>query len=215
MIFTMMENKYINIKLLIFASLLLFILSCTALAAQDEAYGIVTNVVDGDTFDVTIEKPSPKIAYNVERVRLADVDSPEMATDVGPAAKDFTYSALLNKRVYLDIDDLSATGRDTYGRLVCVARLSGVRGQIIPAPSFNRMLVDAGHASLKDFKNNEFDPQDWWSEDLLPSSEEDATPDMGVDLKEELLPEIEASAEKLLDRAARELWNWIKEQMGI
>jgi len=194
--------------------MLIFILSCTALAAQDEAYGIVTNVVDGDTFDVTIEKANPKIAYNVERVRLADVDSPEMATDVGPAAKDFTYSVLLNKRVYLDIDDHSATGRDTYGRLVCVARLSGVRCQVISAPSFNRMLVDGGHASLKDFTNNEFDPDDWWNEDPGPSSEE-ATPDVGQDLKEELLPEIEASAEMLLDRAARELWNWIKEQMAI
>lgn len=214
MIFAMIENKYINIKLFLFASILIFILSCTALATQDEAYGIVTNVVDGDTFDVTIEKANPKIAYNVERVRLADVDSPEMATVEGPAAKDFTYSALLKKRVYLDIDDLSATGRDTYGRLVCVVRLSGVRGQIISAPSFNRMLVDGGHARLKDFTNNEFDPQDWWNEDLSPSSEE-ATPDVGVDLKEELLPRIEESAEKLLDRAARELWNWIKEQMGI
>jgi len=25
------------------------------------------------------------------------------------------------------------------------------------------MLVDAGHAEIKDFENNEFDPWSWWS----------------------------------------------------
>lgn len=214
MIFAMSGNKATGTGLLLLTSILLFCLSYTALAAYDEAHGIVTNVVDGDTFDVTIEKASPKISYSVERIRLADVDSPEMATVEGPAAKDLTYSILLNKRVYLDIDDLSATGRDRYGRLVCVARLSGVRGQVIPTPSFNRMLVDGGHAQLKDFKDNEFDPQDWWNEDFLISSKE-APLDVEQELKEELLPRIEESAEKLLDRAARELWNWIKEQIGF
>ena len=86
----------------------LIIFPAIALAAQDEAYGIVTNVVDGDTFDVTIEKAGAKVAYSVERIRLADVDSPEMESDSGPAARDFTYAVLMNKRVYLDIDDLSA-----------------------------------------------------------------------------------------------------------
>jgi hypothetical protein len=27
----------------------------------------------------------------------------------------------------------------------------------------NKMLVDAGHAVIRDFKNNEFDPQSWWN----------------------------------------------------
>ena len=27
-----------------------------------------------------------------------------------------------------------------------------------PGRSFNKMLVDAGHARIEDFKNNEFDP---------------------------------------------------------
>ncbi|MGV8175607.1 MAG: thermonuclease family protein [Methanothrix sp.] len=214
MIFAMSKNKAAGKGLLLLTSILIFFLSYTALAAHDEAYGIVTNVVDGDTFDVAIEKASPKVSYSVERIRLADVDSPEMATVEGPAAKDFTYSILLNKRVYLDIDDLSATGRDRYDRLVCVARLSGVRGQIIPAPSFNRMLIDGGHAWQKDFKDNEFDPQDWWNEDYASSSENGAE-DAQQELKDELLAEVEESAEKLLDRAARELWDWIKRQIGL
>lgn len=214
MIFAIGKNKAAGTGLLLLTSILIFCLSSAALAAYDEAHGIVTNVVDGDTFDVTIEKASPKISYSVERIRLADVDSPEMATVEGPAAKDFTYSILLNKRVYLDIDDLSATGRDRYDRLVCVARLSGVRGQMIPAPSFNRMLVDGSHAQLKDFKDNEFDPQDWWNEDYASSSD-NGPEDAQHELKDELLAEVEESAEKLLDSAARELWDWIKRQIGL
>lgn len=36
--------------------------------------------MDGDTFDIRIEETDPGVVYEVERVRLADVDSPEMAT---------------------------------------------------------------------------------------------------------------------------------------
>ena len=133
--------------------LLFFCISCSliiiptiGLASLDEAYGIVTNVVDGDTFDVTIEKADEKVAYSVERIRLADVDSPEMDSEKGPAARDFTYAVLMNKRVFLDIDDLSANGRDSYGRMICVAYLAGVYGQPLAAPNFNRLLVDSGHA---------------------------------------------------------------------
>lgn len=36
--------------------------------------------MDGDTFDIRIEETDPRVVYEVERVRLADVDSPEMAT---------------------------------------------------------------------------------------------------------------------------------------
>jgi len=33
----------------------------------------------------------------------------------------------------------------------------------VPGRNFNKMLVDAGQAEIKDFKNNEFDPWSWWS----------------------------------------------------
>lgn len=86
------------------------------MAAQDEAYGMVTNVVDGNTFDVTIEKADPRISYSVERIHLADVKSPEIDTVQGPAARDFTFAVLMNKRVYLDIDELSGSGSGQIGR---------------------------------------------------------------------------------------------------
>jgi micrococcal nuclease len=37
--------------------------------------------------------------------------------------------------------------------------------------NFNRILVDAGHATVEDIKDNEFDPTKWWDYvGQLPSS---------------------------------------------
>jgi endonuclease YncB( thermonuclease family) len=211
--------KLSNILLLlsICVSCSLITIPTIGLASQDEAYGIVTNVVDGDTFDVTIEKAHAKVAYRVERIRLADVNSPEMDSEKGPDARDFTYAVLMNKRVFLDIDDLSATGRDSYGRMICVAYLSGFYGQPIAAPNFNRLLVDSGHARLDNFTNNEFDPQDWRSEQA-PQTYSEPLQGLGSDLKknltEDLLPRLSESAGRELEKAAAESWDWLKGQIG-
>jgi endonuclease YncB( thermonuclease family) len=190
-------------------------------ASLDEAYGTVTNVVDGDTFDVTMEKANEKVLYRVERIRLADVNSPEMDSEKGPAARDFTYAVLMNKRVFLDIDDLSESGRDDYGRMICVAYLSGYYGQPIATPNFNRLLVDSGHAGLDNFTNNEFDPRDWRSEQAPQTSLQTNTEPLqglGSDFKknftEDLLPRLQESAGKELNKAARESWDWLKGQIG-
>lgn len=177
-------------------------------AAQDEAYGVVTNVVDGDTFDVTIEKANSKIASAVERVRLADVNSPELSTPDGPSAMDFTFAVLMNKRVYLDIDDLSGTGRDSYGRLIAVVYLTGFYGQPLASPNFNRMLVDSGHAVLENFTNNEFEPDDWWSEQ---ESGEKITPLDGM--LQSLLRQLQQSAGSEIDKVAKYLWEELKARL--
>jgi micrococcal nuclease len=158
--------------LLALASLLPFL----ALGAPDEASGIVTNVVDGDTFDLRIDKTDPRIIYEIERVRLADVDSPEMSTPEGEPAKVFATEILLGQRVWLDIDDKSRDGRDPYGRLIAVVYLEDLDGTINTTHPFNRLLVDAGHAVVKDFTNNEFDPASWWEEGI-PQPELSPAPD--------------------------------------
>lgn len=132
-----------------------------SLASLDEVYGVVTNVIDGDTFDIRIEKADSRITNSIEGVTLADVSSPDMKTVKGPAARDFTYAVLMNKRVYLDIDDFSNHGRDGEGRLVAVAYLAGAYGQPMPYPNFNILLVDSGHAILVNQTDNEFDPKNW------------------------------------------------------
>ena len=156
--------------LLVLASLLPILAS----AAPDEASGMVTNVVDGDTFDLRIDKTDPRIIYEIERVRLADVDSPEMSTPEGPPAKVFATDTLLGKKVWLDIDDKSRDGRDPYGRLIAVVYLEDLDGTINTTHPFNRLLVDAVHAIVKDFTNNEFDPAAWWGNATTePEPEED------------------------------------------
>jgi endonuclease YncB( thermonuclease family) len=117
---------------------------------QPETYitGMVYNVVDGDTFNVT----------DFGRVRLADVDSPEIETPEGKAAKLYTQLHLQGKTVYLDVDDLKGT--DQYGRWICVVRLESPSGEV--GENFNRMLVDDGFGVVTDYKDNEFDPLDWW-----------------------------------------------------
>jgi len=193
---------------------LIILFSCIGLAAPDEAYGTVTDVLEGDTFDVQIEKSETGLDNRVERVRLADVDSPEMRTADDPAARDFTYSVLQGRRVYLDIDDNSPSGRDVEGQLICVVSLAGAYGQPLAAPNFNRMLVDSGHARLDNSTDNEFDPQYWW-DDGPSGFSGGALEDVSQDIREELLPKIEESAESALDRAAREMWQWFKAQMGL
>ena len=62
----------------------------------------------------------------------------------------------LTLHVFLDLDN--KTGKDRYDRWVAVVYLSE-DGK--PGRNFNRMLVDAGHAVIEDFKNNEFNPDSW------------------------------------------------------
>ncbi len=59
----------------------------------------------------------------------------------------------------MDLDN--KTGKDQYDRWVAVAYLSE---DGVPGRNFNKMLVDAGHAEIKDFENNEFDPWSWWTQ---------------------------------------------------
>ena len=79
-----------------------------------------------------------------------------------PSAKDFAVAILLNKTVWLDIDDRSPDGRNCDGELVAVLRLSGLDGRPVISPTFNRMLVDYGIAEVNDSDENEFDPSEWW-----------------------------------------------------
>ena len=142
---------------LIYAVFVPLLISLAA-GAPDEAMGRVSKVVDGDTFDVTLDNHDSRISEDLIRIRLADIDTPEVrgpkACEAGKKASAYTKTWLLNTFVSLDLDN--KTGKDSYGRWVAVCYLQDGR-------NFNKMLVDAGHAVIKDFKNNEFDPYSWWN----------------------------------------------------
>jgi micrococcal nuclease len=140
----------------------LMLLLALAAGSSDEAMGRVSKVVDGDTFDVTLESHDSRISEDLIRIRLADIDTPEVrgskACEAGKKASAYTRTWLMSNYVFLDLDD--KTGKDQYGRWVAIAYLSE-DGK--PGRNFNKMLVDAGQAVIKDFKNNEFDPLSWWN----------------------------------------------------
>ncbi|HPH48217.1 MAG TPA: thermonuclease family protein [Methanothrix sp.] len=146
------------IKVFFIVPLLLLISS--AGCAPDEVAGRVIHVTDGDTFDVRLDSHDDRISDEVIRVRLADLDAPEMygerACEAGRIAGEYTRSNLMGNLVSLDIDDKN--GQDDYGRWMAVCYLEDGR-------NFNRMLIDSGHAAKKDFRNNEFDPESWYSEE--------------------------------------------------
>ena len=144
----------------IFLALALFSLVTMATCTNDEAMGRVTKVIDGDTIDVQLQ--DSLLSEDLIRVRLADIDCPETrgskACEAGKKASAYTKTWLQSAYVFLDLDD--KTGKDPFDRWVAVVYLSENNQ---PGRNFNKMLVDAGHAVIEDFKNNEFDPGSWWS----------------------------------------------------
>lgn len=134
--------KFIQILLLALLALSL----CSG--SPDEASGVVTRVIDGDTIEV----------QGLGTVGLADIDAPEMSTAEGPAAKQYATTWLQSNLVSLDIDNLRRV--DPYGRIVAVVYLQKSDGSL---ENFNKKIVDAGQACIWDFTDNEFSPKDWWN----------------------------------------------------
>ncbi len=152
-----------------FFILLLSVVVATAAAAPDEAKGTVVGVESGDIFDVRIDEADPRTSSEAERVILAGVILPPVESVGGKAAKDFAEALLMNRTVWLDIDDGSFNGRDPLGRLICVVYLENSAGGINLTHPLNRILVEAGHAELGGFEEEgEFDPKCWWPAEDLP-----------------------------------------------
>jgi endonuclease YncB( thermonuclease family) len=60
----------------------------------------------------------------------------------------------------VDGDTLDVRLQDHNSRCVAVCYpIDGIKA----GRNCNKMLVDAGHAKVKDFEYNEFEPDNWWS----------------------------------------------------
>lgn len=128
---------------------LVLIAAAQAAFAQDYPSGIVTHVVDGDSFNVE----------GFGQVSLAQVNSPEMGTIEGVHAREYSMEQLLNAVVFLDKDDMAGTYAD--GGVPCLVYLSGSGGKPNLNRNFNKMIVDAGYATIKNSTPSEFDPALW------------------------------------------------------
>lgn len=82
----------------------------------DTIRGKVIEVIDGDTFDMTVTHTGKgnKIKYqDHERIRIEGIDAPEINTDAGKKAKKALEGKLKRKEVRVTI-----SARDTFGRIV-------------------------------------------------------------------------------------------------
>ena len=77
--------------------------------------GPVIRVIDGDTFEMQVTREeSNEYDYNqYERIRIADIDAPELGTRQGRIARDRLQNALQGKMVRCTVQT-----RDVYGRIV-------------------------------------------------------------------------------------------------
>lgn len=115
------------------------------LGVEADLVAYVYHVVDGDTFD----------CFPCGRVRLADVNTPEVGEGGYGEAREALTRLVLNKRVYLDVDDLYVM--DRYNRLVAVAYVEYNSTHLL---NVNRWLLVNGFAKIADYPN-EFNPRDW------------------------------------------------------
>lgn len=110
-------------------------------------YGVrVDQIIDGDTFDLTIDLGY--MTLREERIRLAAIDCPELPTPEGRAARDFVYSRLLSAKT---IAIHSERNRDLHGRYVAHLYYSPddirITDCITQATHLNAELLAKGHAT--------------------------------------------------------------------
>lgn len=105
--------------------LTLGLLIASGVHAEEKVIGKVIGVHDGDT--VKIEANGEEIA-----VRLANIDCPELHQELGPEARNFAQTKILNKRVHVLIQN-----QDRYSRSIGVIEYDN--GNIL-----NKDLVENG-----------------------------------------------------------------------
>ena len=115
------------------------------IAGEFDAITVASSITDGDTFETTSEGT----------IRLADVDAPEYYEYGYQDARDFLFSLIYGKTVYLDIDDIYTTG--PYGRLICVVYVEHNTTHYI---NVNKALLVEDYAVIANY-DNEFNPYDW------------------------------------------------------
>ncbi len=87
---------------------------------------IITNVVDGDTFDMDID-----LGFHIhihERVRLLDVDTPEKfgaEKDLGLIMKQYATDNFLGKEVVIKSEKSKAIFTDSFGRWLVRVTVDG------------------------------------------------------------------------------------------
>ena len=114
--------------------------------------GVVKNVVDGDTVDVSFD------IYGIQRIRLVGVNTPERGEEGYEEAKEFVNMSCLWEVVKLDVDDKEQY--DPYYRILAVVYANGT--------NLNEKLLRVGYAEIMYIPPSEFNPYEWKA-DYTPS----------------------------------------------
>jgi len=147
------EERNVDTRNLLLLTLLSFVATTLIISVaqgynpwENDIKAVVSQVIDGDTFHTT----------SGDKIRLADIDAPEVGTSGANEATNALISHVGGKTVYLDVDDMSRT--DQNGRLVCVVYVDYNSTHV---ENVNKALLVEGVAVIWDHKNNEFDPYTW------------------------------------------------------
>ena len=158
----MKKSRLLSIALISILFLLSLSISMpNSLCYEIDDSGNVYNIVDGDTVDVS----------GVGRIRLADIDCPDVGEPGREEATNYISSLIYQKTVYVDIDDIYGT--DTYGRIVAVLY---VYYDATHVKNVNKAMLVSGHAVIWNFYN-EFDPYSWDLIEPYPPGGTDPPPD--------------------------------------
>ncbi len=88
---------------------------------MDVIQGLTINVIDGDTFDMNVTHVGTqnRFQYNItERIRIAEIDAPELKSLLGLRSKNILHQKLHRKVVKCFIQ-----ARDEYGRIVAKVQI--------------------------------------------------------------------------------------------
>ncbi len=148
-------------RALLAAAVILAVLAAQPVYALEvDVIARLVYVVDGDTVRLIVVKAcSERFAGLVGfegRLRLADINAPELYTPEGLKAKAALETLLAGKQVlYIDVDDLYVF--DKYGRIVGVLLVDYNESSLL---NVNEWLLEKGYAEPRDYPN-EFTPH--WS----------------------------------------------------
>ena len=87
----------------------------------DTIRGPVISIVDGDTFDMKVTHVGKNNEYeynDIERIRIADIDEPELRIPAGQRSKEILERKLKGKEVRCYVQS-----RDIYGRIVANVKI--------------------------------------------------------------------------------------------
>jgi len=117
------------------AVLFVLVIFASTLAAQEEYSGTVLKVTDGDT--MTVKFALGMDVFTEGKIRLKDIDCPEIRTEAGKAVRDDVRGMLEGQNVRIEV-----YRKDKYGRWLAVVWFGSL--------NVNEWLLQTGRAKPYD-----------------------------------------------------------------